>query len=275
MAQLYIQQRKNNLTYFTAPSFSETQVVSHAFTTRLGGVSAGKYDSLNLGLFTADKPDNILENRRRVCQTLNIGIENLVGGHQVHGDHVYCVTKADQGRGATGRRPVIPDTDALMTNEPGMALITFFADCAPVLFLDPVKKVIALAHAGWKGTVAKIAVKTVQAMGERYGAQPQRLLAVVGPSIGPCHYQIDRPVLEKVQEAFPGAWPRLLTGFTGEDHAYLNLWEANSLQLIEAGLVKDNITVMNLCTYCHQDLLFSHRAGMAGRQAAVLMLNQE
>lgn len=150
----------------------------------------------------------------------------------------------------------------------------FFADCVPVLLLDPINRAIALVHAGWKGTVAKIAAKTAAAMHHNFGTIPGDLLAAIGPSIGPCHYQVDMPVIEKVQEVFPEEWRGLLNNFTRDGHAQLNLWEANALQLEQAGVLRDSITVAGLCTYCDRKTFFSHRAKMAGRQAALIMLGE-
>lgn len=263
---------KGNLTYFTIPSFEETGLVKHGFSTRTGGVSGGAYESLNLSILTEDVLANVLENRSKMAGALGIDPYSLVGAHQVHGDKIYRVRMSDKGAGATESHTVIPGTDALMTDEPGLTLTAFFADCVPIFLLDPVNKAIALAHAGWKGTVAKISVKTVIAMGEVYGTKPERLLAAIGPSIGPCHYQVDGPVIQRVKDEFPTCWTELLKDFDEQGHAQLNLWEANVTQLEEIGLALSNITVAGLCTYCNQDLFYSHRGGKAGRQAALIML---
>lgn len=265
---------KNGLVYFTAPPLDETGLVKHAFSGRKGGVSRGKYESLNLSILTEDCQDSVMENRARFVKALGIPQSCLVGAHQVHGDRIYKVISADQGKGAYNPDTVIPATDALITNEPGIALTGFFADCVPVLLLDPVNRAIALVHAGWRGTVAKIAAKTAAAMHDNFGTMPGELLAAIGPSIGPCHYQVDRPVIEKVQQAFPGVWQDLLDAFSPDGHAQLNLWEANVLQLEQAGVPRDNITVTGLCTYCERQTFFSHRAKMAGRQAALIMLSE-
>ena len=264
-----------NIVYYTAQAFDETGLVQHAFSGRKGGVSKGTFGSLNLSILTADCPDCVGENRDRFMKALGIPQSCLVGAHQVHGDRVYRVTAADKGRGAYHPDTVIPASDALITNEPGIALIGFFADCVPVLFLDPVKRAIAIAHAGWKGTVAKIAAKTAEAMRDNFGSVPADLLAAVGPSIGPCHYQVDMPVLEKIRAAFPADWQGFLTGWSQDGRAQFNLWAANVLQLEQVGIPRENITAAGLCTYCHRNVFFSHRAGMAGRQAALIMLHKE
>ena len=282
---------QGGISYYIFPAFDKTGLVRHAYSTKLGGVSSGAYDSLNLSILTNDDPENIRENRQRFLNSVGIEPDCVVGANQVHKDSIYQVGIKDKGRGAYDPETVVPATDALMTNEPGLALTAFFADCVPVFLLDPVKKVIALAHAGWKGTVVKIAAKTVLAMQQTYGSEAVDILAAIGPSIGPCHYEVDKPVIDKVKAAFPEYWAELFTdraGFdemiaeksdkkpaTGNIRLHLDLWAANFRQLTDIGIPVENITVARLCTYCHQDEFFSHRAGMAGRQAAVIMLNNE
>lgn len=272
MANIFIRNEKDGIVYYTIPSFTATGLVVHSFSGRRGGVSQGPYEGLNLSILTQDQLENVLENRCKLTAVLNIAPSQLVGAHQVHQDYIYRVTEDDRGKGAFDPVGVIPATDALMTDVKGIALTAFFADCVPVFFLDPVKKAVALAHAGWKGTVMKIAARTVSALEEAYGSKPRELLAAIGPSIGACHYEVDTPVIEKVKEAFPDSWEALFTDLKSNDRGRLNLWEANALQLREAGVPAKNITIAGLCTYCRQDEFFSHRAGMAGRQAALLML---
>lgn len=272
LGMTYLQHDIAGITYFTVPAFSETGLVVHAFSGRRGGVSVGSFESLNLGMFTSDIPDRVLENRKRLGGILDVDPSCFVAAHQVHGDHVLRIDAADKGRGAIYKETVIPDTDALITGAKGVPLMAFFADCVPVILLDPVNEAIGLAHAGWKGTVAGIAAKTVQEMGTAFGTKPEKLLAAIGPSIGPCHYQVDEPVNAKVKEAFPDQWSELLSGFTPDGHAWLNLWAANACKLRQAGVLERNISVTGLCTYCKPDVFFSHRHGMAGRQAAVIML---
>ncbi len=268
----FVKNEQSGIVYYTVFAFDKTGLIKHAFSTRLGGVSSCAYESLNLSVLTSDKLENVWENRKRFLNAVGIEQDRVVGAHQVHHDTIYQVTTKDKGAGAYDPQTVIPDTDALMTNETGLALTAFFADCVPVLFLDPVKKVIALAHAGWKGTVAKIAAKTAEAMMQTYGCAKNDILVAIGPSIGPCHYEVDKPVIEKVREAFPDYWTELFAGLNDEGHGYLNLWEANFRQLRDDGIPAGNISTAGLCTNCNQDLFFSHRRGMAGRQAAVIML---
>lgn len=263
---------EQGLVYYTIPSFTNTGLVVHGFSGRQGGVSQGSYESLNVSILTQDRLENVRENRSRLAKILGITLNDMVGAHQVHEDRVQKVTTLDKGRGSLEPSSVIPATDALMTDEPGIALTAFFADCVPVFFLDPVHKAIALAHAGWKGTVAKIAVKTALAMQETFQTDLAQLLVAVGPSIGPCHYEVDAPVIQKFQESFPGQAEKILSPVSKDGHAQLNLWQANAIQVQDLGVPAENITVAQLCTFCHQEDFFSHRGGMAGRQSAVLML---
>jgi len=257
--------------YYVIPSFTRTNLVKHAFSGRKGGFSQGKYGTLNLSFFTEDKPETVLENRRIFCTELGVDLGSIVCAEQVHGEHIYSVAKKDKGRGVYDRDSAIPVTDALITKDKGVALVAFFADCVPVFFLDPVQKVIALAHAGWRGTVAKIAAKTAQTLFKEYGTESQNLLVGIGPSIGPCHYQVDEPVISKIEGAFP-EWSNSIVTERNNGFAQLNLWEANRRQILAIGVPAENITVAGLCTYCNQEKFFSHRAGMLGRQAAVIIL---
>lgn len=197
-----------------------------------------------------------------------------MAAHQVHSDQVYIASIKDRGKGALEQDTAIKETDALITREPGVALIAFYADCVPIMFLDSVRKVIAIAHAGWKGTVLKIGKKTVERMVKEFNCQPKNIIAAICPSIGPCHYEVDVPVINKFQENF-NEWEKFLQlNKTGET-ALLNLWEANRLTLLEAGVLKNNITVAEVCTYCHSELLYSYRydKGKTGRLAGIIMLN--
>ncbi|HPZ71717.1 MAG TPA: peptidoglycan editing factor PgeF [Peptococcaceae bacterium] len=263
---------QNGIEYYTVPAFTASGLVIHAFSGRNGGYSEGGYGTLNLGLLTDDDPELVVRNRKKFCEVVGIDPNSIVGTEQVHGDRVLKVTQAEKGHGALDKDSVIPGVDALMTNERGVSLTAYYADCVPVLFLDPVLKVIGVAHAGWKGTFAKIAAKTVQAMAAEYGCRPELLLVGIGPSIGPCHYEVDEPVLEIVKEAFPAWWKTLLEKSNATGATHLDLWEANRKQLCDVGVKEENITVCRMCTYCLPEKFFSYRAGMPGRQMVVITL---
>jgi len=261
-----------DLQYLEIPAFAATGLVSHGFSTRLGGVSSGVYATLNLGLKKEDRRENVLENRRRFLQALGLDLADLVAPQQVHGSRVAVVTAGDRGRGGREIDTEIPATDALITAERGVILSAYFADCVPLFFLDPQRPAIGLAHAGWKGTVAAIARKTLARMGEVFGTEPARCLVGIGPSIGPCCYEVDQGVLGPLAAAFP-YW-RELVSFRGGGKGHLDLWETNRRQLVEMGVKEENIYVSRLCTACNEKLFFSYRAHKknTGSLAAVLAL---
>lgn len=271
----FILQEKKGVKFFIVSAFSQTGLVKHGFSTRIGGVSNKPFASLNLGLHTGDDIEMVRDNRRLFAQSIGVDVADITAANQVHSDNVYIVTETDKGKGALDQDTVIPATDALITNKAGIPLIAFYADCVPIMFLDPKKKVIAIAHAGWKGTVARIGQKTVEAMEREFGCKPCNILAAIWPSIGPCHYEVGKTVIDEVKKNFP-LWEGVLK-FTSEDKAFLNLWEANRLQLEEAGIPAINIANCQICTFCHPELFFSYRydQGKTGRMAGLIMLNEE
>lgn len=248
-----------------------------AFTTRRGGVSRGHLAQCNLGLAVGDDPEAVLANRRLALDGVGLPLASVVAAEQVHGDRVARVGRSEAGRGATARETAIPGVDALITDEARLTLMIGCADCVPVYLLAPERPAIGLAHAGWRGTVGRIAAKTVRAMTEAFGSRPEAMLAAVGPSIGPCCYEVDEPVAGPVRRAFGQAADGLLIPQDRPGRWRLDLWEANRLTLLGAGLRPENIGVAGLCTACHQDRFFSHRAsdGRAGRMAALLALRPE
>lgn len=252
-------------------SFADN-ICQHGFSGRLGGVSDAPYQSLNMGLHVGDNPETVWQNRQRFCQALAVDVTKVVSPEQIHGAVVKRVTAADRGRGAKVYAEAIAGTDALITNEPGLPLLLCFADCTPVIFLDPEKKAVGIAHAGWKGTVAKIAAKTVAQMTAEFGSKPQDILAGIGPAIGPCCYEVGPEVAARFVEAFPAEQAAIIQEKAG--HVHVNLWEANRSQLLQAGLKPENIEVAAACTACEHQWYFSYRAdgGHTGRLAAVIAL---
>ncbi|AOT68450.1 peptidoglycan editing factor PgeF [Geosporobacter ferrireducens] len=264
--------RKNcGITYFSIPAFEETGLVISCFASRIGGVSKKPYSSLNLGVKTADSRANIQKNYELLFKAINIPIENSVLSDQVHKDNIKIITTADRGKGII-RDSNIFEVDGMITNEKGIALVTHYADCVPIYLLDPVNKVIGLVHAGWKGTVLRIAQKAILKMQESFGTEPKNCLAAIGPSIGKCCYEVDEPVINKFNQNFTNLSKYV---FFKENNRYnLDLWEANKNQLEEIGILQRNIIISNLCTHCNNHLFFSHRSeeGITGRMAAVLQL---
>ncbi|MDR7865751.1 MAG: peptidoglycan editing factor PgeF [Sporomusaceae bacterium] len=248
------------------------QGVRHGVSTRLGGLSVPPYATLNLGLKSGDDPGKVLLNRDLFCQAVGVDYARAVTCQQIHGDHIHLVTDEDAGRGTRSHAAAVPASDALITDRRGIPLILFYADCVPVLIFDPARRAIGLSHAGWKGTVAKIAAKTVLAMGEHYGTSPADCFVGIGPSIGPCCYEVDAPVVEELQASFAGTWRDLVV--PSGDKWHLDLWHANRDQLEEIGVPRAHIDISGVCTAENTTLFYSHRAerGTTGRHGAVICL---
>ena len=253
---------KNNLRYFRFSSFPE--MATHAIFTRRGGVSPAPWDSLNVGGNVGDAPANLRENRIRAFAALGRDPESVFDLWQVHGTQAYFAEKA---------RP--PDSheeqgDLIFTDKPEITLYMRFADCTPLLFADPSRGVVGIAHAGWQGTVRGVASVAVKAMGERYGSRPADIYAAIGPSIGADHYEVGEEVIRQVRERFGRDAEALLPAYGERRH--FDLWAANRLLLERAGVTK--IESANICTACHLDDWFSHRAekGKTGRFAALIAL---
>ncbi|MEW6726748.1 MAG: peptidoglycan editing factor PgeF [Bacillota bacterium] len=263
---------RNGLTFYEVSSFKFYEGVVAAFSTRHGGVSKPPYDSLNLGLHVGDEPASVLHNRELFAKALQLNPQMVVCGAQVHGSEVAEVTGFHAGRGSADAADALPGVDALVTAEAGVPLTAFFADCVPLWFYAPRQRVVGLAHAGWRGTAAKIAVKTVRFLCLRWGIEPAEILAAVGPSIGPCCYEVGSEVAGAFRTLSP-EWPLFLQKL--DRNWRLDLWEANRLLLVgDAGLQARNIEVAGICTACRHDLFFSYRAGggRTGRMGAVICL---
>jgi len=260
------------LTIYHAPLLQQQPGVVHGFSSRINGYSKAPYQGLNLGLTTGDDADAVLRNRKAFANALGILSEQIVIGYQVHGTHVAHVTVQDCGKGAFDAATALPDTDGLITAEPGVALMTLYADCVPVLFYDPFQKVIAVCHCGWRGTIQRMAAKTASAMMRTYGCKAENIFAAIGPSISQKHYEVNTDVLIQFEQAFSFADQLIVP--VDEEHGKVDLWKANQLQLEEVGLLSSHIEISGLCTYQNVNQFYSHRAeqGITGRNAALLML---
>ncbi|MBQ6105772.1 MAG: peptidoglycan editing factor PgeF [Lachnospiraceae bacterium] len=263
--------------YVTFPGWNVPANVHYGYSSRLFGLSKGIYASMNLGLNRGDDADTVRANYRRICKAIGIPAERVVFSKQTHLCNVKKVTAKDAGNGFI-RENSFSDIDALMTDETGLPLVIFTSDCVPIFLYDPGKRVIALVHAGWRGTVSGIARETVLAMKREYGSDPKDIVAAVGPSICRECFEIGPEVAEKFQTAFGGevdAKGGVL--FHGQgDRFYADLWRANEIRLTEAGVTKDHITMSGLCTMCRPELFFSHRAtnGLRGSNAGFLMMEE-
>jgi len=265
---------QSGIAYLSMPFFDRTGLTVSAFSTRTGGFSLPPYHGLNLAFHVGDDWVNVVENRRLLCQALGLRLESLVSGNQVHGDEIAVVKRQHLGRGSLDMIGALPDTDGLICIEPEIPLAAFFADCVPIFLFDPVRRAIGLAHAGWKGTVLEVARKTLQKMQDAFSTKPSDCLAAIGPSVGPCCYEVDKPVLDMVKQhlTYAGEIIQPLSSEKG----MLNLWQANALAMQKAGIAADSIFVGGLCTSCHTQMFFSHRKerGRTGRMAALFMLKK-
>lgn len=252
------------VTYLTYPALEELSGFVHAFSTRLGGVSEGIYSSMNLSFTRGDDENSVMENYRRLAEAVGFSVENIVTSDQTHTVNVRVITEADRGNGITKPRPYT-DVDGMITNVPGLVLATFYADCVPLYFIDPVRKAIGLSHSGWRGTAAHIGAVTVRRMQEEYGSLPEDIYGAIGPSICQECYEVSEDVILEFQKTFPEqSWRDLF--YRKENGKYqLNLWEANRQIMLEAGLIEEHISLPGLCTCCNPEFLFSHRASRGKR----------
>lgn len=227
--------------------------VRHGLATRFGGVSEGCFGELNLGYGRGDAAEHVTENFKRICEAIGTDVSKIVLPKQVHELNVRRVTKEDFGKGV-----FVPldyeSVDAQITNERGAVLAVFGADCVPILFYDPVHHAIGSAHAGWRGSIGRIAAITVEKMKQEFGTEPADVKAYIGPSIcGDC-YEVDGEVAKRFMQEFPEATKPLTGG-----KCLLDLWKVNRLVLLSAGLSEEHITIGHLCTKCNSEVFFSHR----------------
>jgi hypothetical protein len=253
----------DNIRYMTFNTL-ESEGVTHAIFMRHGGVSPSPWDSLNFGGTVGDEAKNVFENRRRAFQYLGLNHRRTFDAWQVHSTNIAI---------ANGPRPQdVPHekADIILSNHPGIVLLMRFADCVPLLFYDPQNLAIGIAHAGWQGTVKGVASVVVEAMKERYQTQPRELITVIGPSIGPDHYAVGPDVVERVRLAFGSDTQEVLHKVDGSE--YLDLWQANYLQLDRAGV--RSIQIAQVCTACNMTDWYSHRGqhGRTGRFGAIITL---
>ncbi|MDT8305031.1 MAG: peptidoglycan editing factor PgeF [Anaerolineae bacterium] len=258
-----IQHPSRDLPFLQFSIFPQDGVQQHAVFTRHGGISPAPFHTLNLSVSVADTRENVYANRARAYGIYGRDTGTVVHAHLVHGADVAEVSRADDG---TWR----PEVDGIMTGEPGCALTMNYADCAPIFLYDPVRRAIGLGHAGWQGAMKDLPGTLVRAMQDAFGSEPASLLAAVGPSIGPCCYEVGEPVISQVHDAF--AAPNGLLVDNGGPRPHFDLPEANRRRLLDAGV--SQVELSGLCTACRTDLFFSHRAekGLTGRFGVMFML---
>lgn len=268
----FITHEQNGLVWLQSPLLSLSRGIQHGFSTRKGGISSAPWDSLNLGPGRGDSSESVLENYRRFCEATSMSRERTVLAKQVHEDTVRVVTCVDAGKGLFQERDYT--ADALITNEKNLPLIVFSADCGNLLLYDPEAGCIGAVHAGWRGCAAGIILKTVQELKRVYQARPERILAALGPCIGPCCFETDEDVPRAMREALGTfAEPYLLK--QAQDIKYhVDLAGLNREWLLRAGILPEHIDVSGLCTACHPDLFWSYRkmGDARGAQIAIIAL---
>lgn len=272
------------------PLLEETGMVKHCFTTRFGGVSEGIFSSMNLSFTRGDDKAAVEQNYRRLAEVMDVSYEKFVFTDQTHTVNVRKVTAADAGKGLICDRDY-QDVDGLITNEPGLVLSTFFADCVPLYFVDSVHRAIGMSHSGWRGTVARMGKVTLEAMQREYGTNPADVICAIGPSICQDCYEVSEDVAEEFAKEFRGHETEILRespknlkvtenaeqkeehkacanescGAETEKKYQLDLWRANEIVLLEAGVKREHIAVTDICTCCNPKVLFSHRASQGKR----------
>lgn len=266
MERGFCHERADGVEFLTIPAFEKAGFRA-VFSTRIGGVSEGGLSSLNLGLSRGEPAERTRENYRRICAAAGLEEASLVMAAQTHTANVRRVFFADRGEGLLRRE--FADVDGLATDERGVTLVTFHADCTPIFLADPRTRAMALLHAGWRGTAAGMAQAGVDFLTRTFGARPQELLAAIGPSAGGCCYEVSDEVAQALAVR-GGACCR--PGRPG--HQMADLWEANRRQLLDAGVREENLTICGECTVCCPELYYSHRVQGADRGSMAAFLTR-
>ena len=268
-----IEKRHGLLTIVHFENLLRFKEIEHFVSTRTGGFSEFPYNSLNLGLHVGDDPDKVLKNRRRLAEAIGIPLNQFTIARQIHSGNVRIVSDELRGSGSTDHENAIENTDAMVTDTPGIFLIVLVADCVPMLFFDPTRRAVGVAHAGWRGTLQSVAANTVTTMEKAFGSSPANIVVGIGPSIGPCCFRVGPEVISQVESVLNGSNDYILNE-SKEGVGYLDLWKANLEGLLHAGIERKNIEIAERCT-CHEpDLFFSYRnqKGDTGRFAAGITL---
>lgn len=264
---------RHQVPYIQFQMLSDTGVVRHGFSTRLGGVSKGIFTSMNLNFKRGDRHEDVMENYRRMARALGMKTDDMVLSDQTHTTNIRVITEKDRGKGILKAQDYT-DVDGMITNVPGIVLVTSYADCVPLYFVDPVKRAIGLSHSGWKGTVGRMGARTVGKMQEVYNCNPADIVAAIGPSICRSCYEVSEDVADAFREAFVPQQAAAILDDKGNGKYQLDLWLANRFILEDSGILPENIAVTDICTACRPDLLWSHRKtnGQRGGLSAFLQL---
>lgn len=250
---------RGGVPYLSFKALEDTGMVVNGFSTRLGGASKGRFATMNFSYSRKDDPADVLENFTRMADALGVERDRMVVSYQTHTTNVRRVTREDEGKGVIRERDY-KDVDGLITDVPGITLVTFYADCVPLYLVDQAHRAIGLSHSGWRGTVKRMGQATMDAMKEAFGTRPEDLTVCIGPSICRDCFEVGEEVAEAFAEAFDARYRDELYSANGKPGKYqLDLWKANEIIFREAGVPKGQIHTTNICTMCNSDHLFSHR----------------
>lgn len=254
----------NGVSYITFNILNDISWLKNAFSTRVGGVSDGIYSSMNLSYTLNDDAKNVDKNFNIFGSATGINVEDMVYSMQTHTTNVLKVTSDKKGMGILSARDY-KDIDGLITNEPNVCLVTSYADCVPLYFVDTKNKAIGLSHSGWRGTVGNIAKNTLSSMNKEYNTQAEDVIAVIGPSICKDCYEVSSDLYDEFAKQY--SKEELEDMFVKKDNGkyQLDLWKANYYNFINLGIKKENISVTDTCTCCNKELLFSHRGSNGKR----------
>lgn len=259
----------NNVCFLTIPSFEKHRGIAHGFTTRIGGVSPPPFNSMNLGFSRGDDTENVKKNYEIAGDALGMDLSDMVAFRQVHENNIYIATKKDKGIGFSENRS---EYDGIITAEENLPIATFHADCVPVFLFDPVRRVVGVVHAGWRGTVKRVVVNAIDKMTSDFGCSPADILAGIGPCIRDCCYEVGNEVIEKARGLTEIDISDCVSVKNNKYH--IDIAEINRKLLIHFGLLPENITLCNQCTCCNDEIFWSHRKtnGIRGCMAAIIML---
>ncbi len=250
---------RGGVPYLSFKALEDTGMVINGFSTRLGGASKGRFATMNFSYSRKDDPADVLENFTRMADALGVERDRMVVSYQTHTTNVRRVTREDEGKGVIRERDY-RSVDGLITDVPGITLVTFYADCVPLYLVDPVHYAIGLSHSGWRGTVRRMGQVTMDAMKEAFGTRPEDVTACIGPSICRDCFEVGEEVAEAFADAFDPKYRDALYRANAKPGKYqLDLWKANEIIFQEAGVPKEQIHTTNICTMCNSDYLFSHR----------------
>jgi YfiH family protein len=265
--------KTEGLEFYQFSHLKKIDGINHSITSRNGGYSKGPFKSFNTGFHVGDNDWTVFQNRKKLADVLRIDISQLTFANQTHSSNIAIIDNTKKGSGSINYESSIPNTDGLVTNFPGICLCVQMADCVPLLLFDPVKKVIGAVHAGWKGTLKKVAESAVKTMSYTYGCSPSDIIAGIGPANGPCCYEVGEDVKTETLRSL-GDVSGIIKEHSQQGKYIFDQWHANFLQLLDCGVPEKNIEISDLCSHCHSDTFFSSRkdSGTTGRITAGIML---